>query len=211
MKIIKQAPVTSLFIASCLLISIPAVFITEYFNLFTGTKPHTFFWQKFTMVFLHGEKLIPVSILIHLLFNLFLLITCGTQVEKLLGFKKFILLTLTAWVTYILTQYISGLWINGASGIIWAYSPFLLIPIRWAKTNNLYSEKASQNKILLIIMWVMLTVVMGFVPFLFNPNHHLVYTFIFGNLFHAIATLTGFVYFVLWKPKFKKPPIGNIF
>lgn len=201
----RTTPVCSFFLIACLLICIPSSLSGHFFRLFSGELPHTHWWQHISMVFQHGEKGQPAAILLHLGLNLILLFTCGRYTEKLIGSKRFLILSLSAWLFFILTQWISGVWINGASGIIWAYSPFLLWPISQSKKYFIFNESATQAKVLLFIMWGLVTLIMGFFPLVFNPNHSLGYSFFFGNLFHAVATVVGFVFYFRWKGSIALP------
>jgi len=205
-----QTPVTYSFLTICILVSVPSAVFPSYFEVFSGEIPHEYWWQNFSMAFQHGAKGMPLAIFGHLALNAVLLLTCGRFVEKLLGSSKFLLLTLIAWMGFILTQWLLGIWLNGSSGIIWAYSPFLLLPIQWAKQDPNFKVQAEQARVLLFVMWVLVTVAMGFVPLLFNPNHKLWYTFVFGNVFHASATVVGFVFYVIWKNRIAKSNRLNI-
>jgi membrane associated rhomboid family serine protease len=193
--IIDKTPVTYVFLYLCLLITVPSVFSSRYYEMFSGELPHENWWQNLTMAFQHGKANNPEATLGHLLLNTILLLTCGRMIEQLLGSKRFLLVSIAAWIGFVATQWISGIWINGSSGIIWAYSPFLLFYIQRDVT------EAQQAKGLMIIMWVVVTIAMGFVPLLFNPTHSLLYTFFYGNLFHAAATVIGFLFYFLWKDK----------
>lgn len=195
----KSTPISYAFIGFCLLISVPSAFSESYFELFSGELPHEYWWQSFTMVFQHGAVSQPLSILIHLGLNMFLMVVCGVEVEKMLGLKKFLILTCSAWAGFIVTQLVSAHWINGSSGVIWAYSPFLILHITRAKLDSSYQMVAERSRGILLIMWVVVTVIMGFVPLIFNPNHSLLYTFFFGNLFHASGVLVGFIFYLVWK------------
>ena len=202
---IKETPVVYTLFILCLLVSIPSAFNSEYYQLFSGELPHEFWWQNFSMALQHGVKDMPLIILTHLFLNMFLLLTCGKMVEIILGSYKFIILSLIAWGGFILTQKMSGIWVNGASGIIWAYSPFLILLFPWARDNVKFRLWRDRARFLLILMWGITTLFMGFLPILFNPEHGLLYSFFFGNLFHASATLLGFIILGFMKAWIKKP------
>ena len=200
-----QTPATYCFMLICILVSVPSAFIPSYFELFSGELPHEYWWQNFSMAFQHGAKGSPIAVLGHLSLNITLLVTCSRLTEKLLGSARFLILTFAAWTGFFMAQWLSGVWINGSSGIIWAYSPFLLLPIKWAKQDDHFKKHAERSRILLIVMWGVVTVAMGFVPLLFNPDLNLLYSFFFGNLFHASATLVGLILYLIWRGTISKP------
>ena len=205
-----QTPVTYSFLILCILVSVPSALFPTYFDVFSGELPHAYWWQNFSIAFQHGAKAMPLAILGHLALNMVLLLTCGRFVEKLLGSPKFLMLTLVAWLGFVMTEWLLGIWVNGSSGIIWAYSPFLLLPIQWAKQDPNFNIQAEQARVLLIVMWGLITIAMGFVPLLFNPNHKLWYTFVFGNMFHASAVAIGFVFYFIWRKRIAKSNRLNI-
>jgi len=197
--------VTIGFMVLCCLVTIPGIFSRQYFELFNSELPHEFWWQKVTMPFQHGASGKPLAILGHWLLNMIILFNCGKIVENLIGSTRLLILSVVAWFTFYITCQISGIWINGSSGIIWSYSPVLLVPLKWAKEDNRYNALANRCRGLLVIMWGVVTVAMGFIPFLFNPNHTMLHVFFFGNLFHFVAVMTGFGFYFLWHHSGKKP------
>jgi len=199
-----KTPVTISFLILCVLVSVPSVFSTNYFEVFNSELPHEYWWQQITMPFQHGAKGAPLAILGHLALNMILLVACGVLAEKMLGSARMLALTIATWLVFYFTQKLSGIWINGSSGIIWAYTPFLLQVINWGKTDERFEHYAERSKRLLVVMWGIVTVLMGFLPLLFNPNHSLLDTFFFGNLFHFSATMTGFVFFLVWRNSLAK-------
>ncbi len=194
-----STPVVYCYLFLCLLITLPGVFSEEYYELFNVELPHHFWWQSLILPFQHGVKGMPLAILGHLVLNIILLLTCGRITESILGRKRFLFLSIVAWVGFTATAFISDKWVSGASGVIWAYSPFLLIPIKRSKKDFNYSKIAFVSKGLLVVMWGLITVVMVFVPLVFNPEHKLMYTFLYGNLYHAVATFIGFMFYGVWR------------
>ncbi len=199
----KESPVTYAFFFCCTVITLPGVFNSEYYALFSGELTNKRAWNYFMMVFQHGKIDEPLSILIHYGLNMALLFTAGRWTEWLIGSYRFLFLTMLAWSTFILTQWISGIWINGSSGIIWAYSPFMLYLANQPLPEK-FKQAQDMAKPLLWIMWGVVTVVMTFIPLLFNPNHSFAHTLIYGNLFHLSATLTGLIVYFFWKQHSKK-------
>lgn len=63
--------VTIVFATSCLIVSLPTLFFPGLYQIFGGTKPLHYPWQKFTLAFQHGFHGLPL--LVHLGLNLVLL------------------------------------------------------------------------------------------------------------------------------------------
>ena len=199
---LKESPVTYVFLILCTVITLPGIFSTEYYAIFSGEVSDKNWSNYFLMVFQHGQIDTPLSILIHYGLNMVLLLLVGRWTEWLIGSTWFLALSVLAWGTFILTQWASGIWINGSSGIIWAYSPFLL----YFSSHSLpekYHTAIEMAKPLLWIMWVVVTLFMTFIPLLFNPNHTILHTLLYGNLFHLVATLTGLLTYFIWKSNTK--------
>lgn len=74
---------------------------------------------------------------------------------------------------FFITQQAVGIAVNGASGVIWSYSSFLFAALLSNRNRGLSSvpgERVQYIRIWLIIMWVIVTLVMGFVPYLFGSD-----------------------------------------
>ena len=197
---LRKVPVTLTILLMCTLITLPGVFSDDYYELFSGEASDKHGWNYFTCAFLHGKIGVPVVIILHYLLNMGLLLTLGKWVEVLLGTRRFLILSLTAWAVFILIQWWSGLWVNGSSGIIWAFSPFLLI-IKDLPPGSVVGNAREMARPFMWIMWVFVTIFMTFVPLIFNPDHSLLHTFVYGNLYHFMATITGFGFYFAWRKK----------
>lgn len=57
-----------------------------------------------------------------------------------------------------------------------------------------------EAKMWLVIMWGVVTLFMGFVPYLFGSNEPVWAAFFYGNIFHVQAVVIGFFYLWLVKP-----------
>jgi len=194
-------PVTTSYLVLCLLITVPAVFSEAWFEMFSAEPPWEHIWQPFMSAFLHGANGNPLFTLIHLVLNMTLLIILGAKLEILLGSRRFFGLNLMAYIIFLLVQLLSERWINGSSGVIWAYSPFLLLFYK-GRSSLMTPDMA---RVLMVIMWIVVTLAMGVLPRLFNPVHSWRYAFMFGNLFHFSAVATGFVFYFRWKDQLKNP------
>ena len=64
-------------------------------------------WQIVTGIFLHGAPNLPLAGSIgHLIFNLLLVIPFGIMIEKILGSKRYALMSLVLWVINAITFYV---------------------------------------------------------------------------------------------------------
>ncbi len=196
----RDTPVVWILFILCSLITLPGIFSETYYELFSAEAREKNWWNYLLSVFQHGKSGIPVATLIHYALNMILLLIVGKWVEYLISSRHFTMLTFTAWGVFLLTETLSGIWINGFSGIIWACSPFLLYIDRHPVDGYLKNIRHLVRP-LLWIMWGVVTIMMTFVPLIFNPAHSLLHTFVFGNLFHFMATLTGFAYLYFWQKK----------
>ncbi len=128
--------------AICVVVTIVSFVVPDTYNIFASTYPIQYPWQILSGMFLHGDPTLTAAVNIgHLIFNLLLVLSFGLMIEKILGSKKFALLTIGLWLVYIATFNIIavittpegekayGAGISGvafAYGIMGLYSLFLL-------------------------------------------------------------------------------------
>lgn len=131
-------------------------------------------WQLITGVFLHGSpKLSVAGCAGHLLFNLILVLPFGLMIEKTMGSKKFLLLTLAFWVVNLITFYViaavstpegENAYGAGISGIAFSYGIIgLYILIQTFKADKKAMLKQVSFYLLLNIILIMLIMINPFV------------------------------------------------
>lgn len=152
-----------------------------------GIGELNYMWQPWTAVFLHGWPGMPL--LPHLAGNLILLALAGAPVERHIGSRWFLLLTLMAIAMAGVIRWLTGLEFNGASAFIWAYAPLLWWLIRQGKE----TDKAG----LLWLMWLVVPLTLGIISAINGTN--LLTALLLGNVYHLSATAVGFAAIRLWQ------------
>lgn len=139
----KPFPAVSVIIAMlCIGITLISILIPSMLRSFAFVYPLKNPWSLITYMFEHytPQEMIPAELGLnsmrlsigHLGFNLLLVIPFGIMVEKVLGAKRFLILSIAAWLADITTIYIvcSALIpegeecvVKGASGLAFAFVP----------------------------------------------------------------------------------------
>ncbi|MDF2686453.1 MAG: hypothetical protein K0S55_1635, partial [Clostridia bacterium] len=175
-------------ISSCL-VSIPTYFFPVLYDIYGGEKPIYYPWQDFTHYLQHGTICGQVPLPAHLIWNLLVIMIYGVISEKILGTKKFFILSFTAMLVSQIMRQTLDFKGNGASGIIWAYAPIVFVCIYHLFFK--YKKKLLKDymfyvcNFILFAMWFLITVINIFIE-----N---------SNLFHLTATVTGAVFAFIWR------------
>ncbi len=183
-------------IISCLAVSIPTYFFPQLYKVFGGGHYKFYIWQYVTMVFEHGSH--DLNIFLHLGANIIVIAFFGVLAEKILGTRKFLILTVVSAATFYSRFYLEGLHGNGISGVIWAYiSITVIVVIDMYKINK---EKLMKDYSFYIFVVLILVTMFGITAF-----EYLVYGRLTeGVISHIIGTLVGFVQAFKWKGHINK-------
>lgn len=188
--------ISMIFLLTCSIVTIPTYFHNELYYVFAFQSNPFYFWQAFSGIFEHS--IFPSWFLwAHFLGNMSILIIFGILIERLLGSKKMMILTLSAGIIYIAFFQIrfygettSG---SGASGIVYAYAPlvfYILYVIVIRHKNDLRGEKIYWLLVVeFIFMWGAITAVQ---------------TWNGTNIYHFVATLVGICFVFLYKSSINK-------
>ena len=178
---------------SCLLVSIPTYLSLKYYSLFGASESATYPWQNpITSQLEHGSYMGELTgegtpLLVHLVFNLLVILVMGILAERILGTLRFFLLTVTSGLVSYLIMILFHLYENGASGIAWAYGPVVfVIMLRLFQRNRrllLKDVTFYLSALLLFLMWVVISIIGG----------------ISTLIFHLAATLVGAVFTWIWR------------
>lgn len=152
---------STIFIASCLLVTIPTYFASNLYMVFGGTKEKYYIWQYLTLIFEHGSYNVPIFA--HLAVNVLGITFFGVISERVLGTRRFAILNISAAVVYYLSVYMmNGLYGNGGSGIIWSYTSLSLYIFYY-----LYKDRKNRTKkdllfyiyiAMIFIYWIVITI-----------------------------------------------------
>lgn len=189
---------SAIFLVCCLIVSISTHFDPKLYSVFGNTKTPLYFWQLITPIFEHGQiqgELFHIPgydpLLLHLFCNFLMLLAFGVLSERVLGAKRFILLSLSALTIDCILRIFFSMGGNGASGVIYAYTPVsLLIILRLYKTAGKELFKDWLLYIFIagfILGWIAVTAV-----YASRGNTG-------ANIVHLCATLTGFAFAYVWR------------
>lgn len=186
------------FLSLSLAITIPTLIQPELYDVFGGLEPRRYPWQIFTAVFEHGWPGFHGSI--HLALNAFLILECGRPCERLLGWRPFLTLSVAAAAANAGTQLLTEA-VNGSSLGIWAWGPPLYLALRRvARRNPAVRETVHYERIrmVLILMYVVVVIAMGAIPYLSGRRGNPILALAMGNLYHLVAAGVGLAFTLVW-------------
>lgn len=196
----RQTPVSLGFLALCFLFTVPVTLAPRLYDLFGGIAPREHPWQPFTAAFVHGWPGLHGSI--HIALNSFLILECGRPCERMLGGPRFLLLSVLALIANAaVVSATEGA--NGSSLVIWAWGPPLYVALRrGANRDPSLMQRAGYQRLMgiLVLMYVVITLLMGLLPYAFGWRGNFVEALVRANLFHLVATGVGVLAAFVWKP-----------
>ena len=159
----------------CVVVTLISFLVPKTYQAIAYTYPIKYPWQICTGVFLHGAPYLPMAYSIgHLIFNLLLVIPFGIMIEKILGSKRFALMSLVLWIVNAITFYIIAFIITpqgetasaaGISGIAFSYGIIGLYSLfTLGKKNFKLMFKQVSFYLLLNIIITMIIMVNPYVP-----------------------------------------------
>lgn len=187
----RRPSVTYAYLALSFLITVPTLVHPGLYDVLGGIEPRRYPWQPFTAIFEHGWPGFHGSI--HLALNAFLMLECGRPCERLLGWRRFLLLSCASAVANAVAVSLTE-GVNGSSLVIWSWGPSLYLALRWARSHDGAVTRTSSYEriqIVLVIMYIIVTAVLGFLPYLYGWRGNPLLGLIRGNLFHLVATGVG--------------------
>lgn len=182
----------------CVVVTLISLFIPSTYQAIAYAYPIKYPWQVGTGIFLHGAPNLPIAGSIgHLIFNLLLVIPFGLMIEKILGSKRFALMSLVLWVANAITFYIIAFVITpqgetaygaGISGIAFSYGiiGLCLLFVLGKKNFKLMFKQVSFYLLLNIIIAMIVMV---------NPY----VAGVSSMIVHIVAILFGIIYAVFYR------------
>ena len=177
----------------CIFVTFLSIIKPGLYEFLAYAYPIKFPWQLLTGVFLHGSPdLSFTGKILHLLFNLFLVLPFGILIEKTIGSKNFLILTTVLWIINIFVFYLIAIFTTpvgefsygaGISGISFSYGTIgLYVLVRLFIIYKSLLLKQISFYILLNIILIMLAMINPFI------------TGISSLIIHLAAIASGAVY-----------------
>lgn len=185
-------------LALCVLVTVPSLFLPELRDALGGIAPRRHPWQPFTAAFQHGWPGVPAWA--HLAANTVLILAVGPACERLLGHGRFLALCALAMAANAgVVAVTEG--INGSSLIIWAWGPPLYLALRTGRVDPAERERLG---VLLAIMYVVVTLALAGLPYLYGWRGNPLLALVTGNLFHLVATAVGVGGALAWSDRIRE-------
>jgi hypothetical protein len=185
----KKSITINLIIANVIIYILTCYLFPTTFNLFAVyplSDPNFEIWQPITSMFLHAN-------FTHILINMFVLYSFGTQLEKMIGQNKFSTL-------YI----VSGI-ISGASWLLFGTSAAVGASGALCSLMSAYMLIVPDSKVLLlfIIQMKIKHAIYGFgvISFIFSILQFInpIYGFGVGHIVHLSGLIVGYILTLYWK------------
>jgi len=191
---IRLKTYVSYILAACMvIITSLTILIPELKALYgVGDGPAVNIFVRLTIPFQHGFN--DTSAMIHLGLNLILMWVLGTYLEKVLGSYRFLIVTLVSFFVYILFHRLLLLIGHGFTPIIMTYSGVMIIVMaegRFVKTRSMFEDYFKTLRGIQLGIWLLLPVLMVFVPLYYNSLSSLAQNIFYGNITHVMGGATG--------------------
>ena len=191
---IRLKTYVSYILAACMLIiTLSTILIPELNSLYgVGDGPAVNIFVRLTIPFQHGFD--GVSSMFHLGFNLIIMWVLGTYLEKVLGSYRFLITTLASFFMYVLFHRLLLLIGHGFTPILMSYSGVMFVVMaegRYVKTRSMFEDYFKTLRGLQLGIWILLPVLMVFVPLYYNSLSSLWQNIFYGNITHFICGATG--------------------
>ena len=198
---IRLKTYVSYILAACMVvITLMTILIPELNYLYgVGDGPVVNIFVRLTIPFQHGFD--DVSSMFHLGFNLIIMWVLGTYLEKVLGSYRFLITTLISFFMYVLFHRLLLLIGHGFTPILMSYSGVMFVVMaegRYVKTRSMFEDYFKTLRGFQLCIWILLPVLMVFVPLYYNSLSSLWENIFYGNITHfvcgAIGVLLGLVF-----------------
>ena len=190
----------------CVVVTLVSILIPDTYQVIAYAYPIKYPWQICSGIFLHGAPNLPMAGSIgHLIFNLLLVLPFGIMIEKILGSKKFMLMSVILWIVNAITFFIIAIVITpkgetaygaGISGIAFSYGIIGLYALLvLGKSDFKLMFKQVSFYLLINIVVAMIIMVNPYVAGLSSMIIHIV-AIVFGMIFAILYRKTIKDFFV---------------
>ena len=149
---------------------------------------------RITVPFQHGFS--DLSAVIHLIINLIFFWFFGTFIEKIIGSFRFLILTTISFFIYVLAHRLLMSYGQGFTPIIMTYAGFIFMILNQSKYLKTKSSFEDYYRLLIgleFIIWLIIPIIMIFIPIYYDSDSDLLDAIFLGNIFHIIGGLIGLV------------------
>lgn len=194
----------SVIIASlCIVATSISMLFPDTYQAIEYVYPVQYPWQICSGIFLHGSPDLPmVRSIGHLLFNLLLVIPFGVMIEKMLGSKRFLFMSIVMWMVNSITFFIIAMVITpkgeiaegaGISGVAFSYGIIGLYTLLTLGKKNI--------KLLLkqVSFYLLFNIVVAMI-IMVNPY----VAGIHSMIVHIVAIVLGIVYAIVYHKAIKE-------
>jgi len=160
---------------------------------------------RVTIPFQHGFT--DTSAIIHLIINLIIFWFFGTFIEKIIGSFRFLILTCLSYFVYLIIHRLLLSLGQGFTPIIMTYAGFIfmiLIQSKYLKTKSAFEDYYRLLLGLEIIIWLIVPVIMMFIPLYYDSDSNLLDAIFLGNIFHIIGGVIGLIMGSYYKKHIKE-------
>lgn len=185
--------VSYILIACMVIITSISIFIPELRAIYgVQDGPAVNIFVRLTILFQHGFD--NVSAIFHLGFNLILMWMIGRYLEKILGSCCFLITTLVSFLMYVLFHRLLLLIGHGYTPVLMTYSGVIFVVMaegRYVKTRSVFEDYFRTLRGFQLGVWILLPVLMAFVPLYYNSLSSLWENIFYGNITHLVCGAIG--------------------
>ncbi len=191
---IRLKTYVSYILTACMvIITLITILIPELNSLYgVGDGPAVNIFVRLTIPFQHGFD--NVSSMFHLGLNLILMWALGTYLEKVLGSYRFLITTVASFFMYVLFHRLLLLIGHGFTPILTSYSGVMFVVMvegRYVKTRSVFEDYFKTLRGFQLGVWILLPVLMAFVPLYYNSLSSLWENIFYGNITHLVCGAIG--------------------
>lgn len=163
------------------------------------------FLTRMTIPFCHGYN--PASAFTSLGINIVLMYFLGSFLEKIIGGKRFLIATLSAYILYVLLHRAMLLIGNGFTPIIITYSGMMFIVLfegRYVKTNTVFDDYYRTLWFIQAACWLLLPILFSIIPIYFDSHYNGFEKVLFGNVSNFSCGILGIVLGFVFRSHIRK-------
>lgn len=185
----------------CIIVTFISSVVPNVYNALAYAYPIKYPWQICSGIFLHGSPDLSMAGTIgHLGFNLLLVLPFGIMIEKIIGSKRFLILSVCLWIVNALAFYTIAFCVTpkgetaygaGISGIAFSYGIIGLYSLFRLAKNDLKSLFKQLSFYFLLNLVIVMLVMIN--PYIAGVS---------SMILHLVAVVAGVIYILIDHRKF---------